>query len=137
MQDNSHNYRATGDPASRFHAHLRSEFWKHRDSSERTADSRSDPFAEYIEFKFGGGQFSDNYFEAFQGPFSEHARMGAGGFRFTGDPGGGDYTGTYFTGDHATGTPHAAVCGETKKHLDVLGLSEVPSCKTELKQVYL
>ena len=62
--------------------------------------------------------------------------MGARGFRFTGNPGGGDYTGSYFTGDHTTGTSQAAVCGETKRHLDVLGLSEVPACKAKLKQVH-
>lgn len=137
MQEDFHSHGTTGIPASRYHAQFRSEFSKIRNSNERTRDRDSDPFTEYIEFKVGGGQFWANYFDDFQGPFSDYARMGAGGFRFTGDPGGGDYTGTYFTEDHATGSASTAVCGETQQHLDVLGLAEVPSCKSKLKQVLL
>lgn len=107
----------------------------------------SDPFAEYIEFKYGG---TDEYefFEAFQGPFSEHNyRSFGGGFRFTGDPGSGDYSGSYFTGDHSWGASNGSsqqhdagsqgYCGETRLHLSVLGLQAVPPCKMELKQVRL
>lgn len=169
MQDDGQNYwhrsRASeqghrhSNTASQFHNHFRSQFWGHRESAQRSSDpgaskqacDRSDPFVEYIEFKYGGGVddggFDWEFFEAFQGPFSDHSgHRGAGGFRFTGDLGGADYTGTYFTGEHSTGTSqqgyssqHASgshvYCKETKRHLDVLELKGVPACKTELKQV--
>lgn len=159
MQDDVHShgqhYPRHSHTASQFHADFRFKFWN-RDSqrssgASKQAQGRTDPFTEYIEFKFGAGSEWD-FFESFQGPFSEHtARNNSHSFRFTGDPHSGDYTGSYFTGDHTTGTSHgssqhhsarsqgyrSAVCGETKRHLDVLELQAVPSCPSELKTAYL
>jgi hypothetical protein len=66
------------DPASQFHARFRTKFWNHRHAAQRHSESgaseqaggQSDPFVEYIQFKYGGFTFRQGFeydwFDAFQ-----------------------------------------------------------------------
>ena len=147
-QSSAFGNKSHGPAASAFHADFRSKFWRNNWSSKTGASHKGihehDPFVEYIEFTYGQNMAWD-YFEAFDGRFSERSGGRAfGGFKYTGDIGGGDYYGSFYTGADTRGTSgnsfdndagKPAYCPETQRHLHVLELTGVPSCKAELKKV--
>lgn len=146
-QSSAFGNKGHGPAASAFHADFRSKFWRndgrpHSKASHNTKHDH-DPFVEYIEFTYGQ-HMSWDYFEAFDQCFSGNfGGRAVGGFKYTGDVGGGDYYGSFYTGDHTSGasdhsTNHAGerlYCPETQRHLNILELTAMPSCKAELKTV--